>query len=64
MARALPKLPIFWNLTPKNIPDRQKHVAFRKPQKVINHSTLLYKTICVHVVDVRLGVGVLIAAGH
>ena len=33
---------IFWNLTHKNIPDRQKFVAYRKSQKVLNHSTLLH----------------------
>ena len=27
-ARVWPKLPIFWNLTPKNIPDRQNCVNF------------------------------------
>ena len=29
--------------TPENIPDIQKCVAFRKSQKGLNHSTLLYK---------------------
>ena len=32
---------IFFNWPPKNIPDQQKRVAFRKSQKVLNHSTLL-----------------------
>ena len=33
--------PIFWNWPPKNIPDQQKYEAFRKLQKVLNHSTLV-----------------------
>ena len=32
----------FGNWPPKNIPDQQKCVAFRKSQKVLNHSTLLH----------------------
>ena len=38
--RARPILLIFQNRAPKNVPDRQKCVAFRKSQKVPNHSTL------------------------
>ena len=36
------KLPIFWNSSPKNIPDRQKCVDFQKSKEVLNHSTLLW----------------------
>ena len=32
-AGARPKLPIFWNLTPKNIPDQQKPVRIQKSKK-------------------------------
>ena len=37
---ARPKLLIFWNWVPKNIPDQQKCVGFQKSKKVLNHSTL------------------------
>ena len=33
-------LPIFWNWTPKNIPDRLQCVYFWKRQKVLYHNTL------------------------
>ena len=33
LPRARPNLQIFWNWPPKNIPDKQKRVAFRKSQK-------------------------------
>ena len=39
--RARRNSPIFFNWPPKNIPDQQKRVAFRKSQKVLNHSILL-----------------------
>ena len=41
-ARAWRKLTIFWNWTPKNIPDQQKCVGFQNSKKVLNHSTLLW----------------------
>ena len=41
-------LPIFWKLPPKNIPDQQKHIAFQKLQKVLNHYTLLCTFYTVH----------------
>ena len=41
--RAQPNSPIFWNLAPKNIPDRQETCRFSKiaKTKLLNHSTLL-----------------------
>ena len=33
---------VFWNWTPKNIPDQKKCVSFQNRKNVLNHSTLLY----------------------
>ena len=38
--------PIFWNSLCKIIPDQHKRVAFRKLQKVLNHSTLSCTVVC------------------
>ena len=43
MPRSRPKLPIFWNWIPKNIPDQLKCVGFQNSKGVLNHSTLLGK---------------------
>ena len=43
-----PKLLFFWNWTPKNIPDQQKHVGFQKSKKVRNHSPY-----CLYIMDRR-----------
>ena len=43
LPRSRPKLPIFWNWIPKNIPDQLKCVGFQKSKGVLNHSTLLGK---------------------
>ena len=42
------KLPIFWNWTPKNIPDWQKPVTFRKSRKNTKslHPTLELVMVC------------------
>ena len=42
---AQPKLQIFFNWVPKNIPDQQKCVGFQKSKKLLNHSTLQVKVI-------------------
>ena len=42
LLRARPNLPIFWNLTPNNIPDRHQCFQFQNSQKMLNHSTLLH----------------------
>ena len=47
-AGAWPKLPIFWNWTPKNIPDQQKRVSFQKSKKSAKslHATVCTATSC------------------
>ena len=36
---------MFWNWTHTNIPDRQHSARFRKTQKVLYHSILLYSDV-------------------
>ena len=45
LLRARPNWPIFWNGTPKNIPDRQQCVKYRKSLK---SAKSLHPNVCRH----------------